>query len=190
MKHFFAGLILALTVIFSSTAMAQQSPNYARSGFYFGAGALYAIEYFDTSSTRAVDNDAGFNFRAGYRFSPHIAIEGMGERVDKFEFSDRLGGGVDTWTATLNGKAFLLTDRFQPYGLFGIGYMRADSTISDPIFGIGGTNTDLTFRFGGGVDTYLTEHMIANFEITYVNPTDTVSDFDYLSLGGGIQFRF
>ena len=132
----------------------------------------------------------GFNFRVGYRIIPHFAIEAMGERVDKFDLTNAQGKDIDTWTGTINGKAFILTDRFQPYGLFGVGFMRAHATFIDSIFGSSGSDTDLALRFGGGLDSYITEHWVANLEISYVLPTGDVDGLDYISLGGGLQYRF
>jgi len=57
-------------------------------------------------------------------------------------------------------------------------------------FGSNETETDLAVRFGGALDSYITEHWVANLEITYVHPTGDVKDIDYFSFGGGIQYRF
>lgn len=57
-------------------------------------------------------------------------------------------------------------------------------------FGSNETETELAVRFGGALDSYITEHWVANLEITYVHPTGDVKDIDYFSFGGGIQYRF
>ena len=152
---------IGVSLMFLSPAFGEESSNYSRSGFYLGVGGLYAMENFDTGRGVDVDNGPGFNFRLGYRFHPNIAVEAMGERVDDFDLENAIGLNVDTWTGTVNGKAFLLTDRFQPYGLLGIGFMRAHSKIRSG-FNVDNDDTDLAYRFGGGLDSYITENWVVN----------------------------
>jgi len=182
---FTMGISLALL----SPVFAEDSTTYSRPGFYAGIGGLYAIENFDVDTGVEVDNAPGFNFRLGYRIIPNFAIEAMGERVDNFELKNAVGLEVDTWTGTLNGKVFFLTHRFQPYGLLGLGIMRFYAKLRQG-FGSNETETDLAIRYGGGLDSYITENWVANLEITYVLPTGDVKDVDYFSFGGGIQYRF
>ena len=118
---------------------------------------------------------------------PNFAVEAMGERVDAFDLKGFSGVEINTWVGTLNGKFFALTERFQPYGLLGIGAMRAELKVGS--FG-DVHDTDLAFRFGGGIDSYLTDTWVVNLEISYVRPTGDVGDINYISLGGGIQYRF
>jgi opacity protein-like surface antigen len=180
-------LSLALTFACISPSLAQEAANYGRSGFYLGGGGTYAIEDFNNTAGLNFKNGPGFNFRLGYRFHPNIAVEAMGERVDAFDLKGVSGVEINTWTGTLNGKFFALTGRFQPYGLVGIGAMRAQAKVS----GFGNTtDTDFAFRFGGGMDSYLTENWLINVEFSYVKPTGDVKDINYFSLGGGIQYRF
>ena len=47
-------------------------------------------------------------------------------------------------------------------------------------------NTDLAFRVGVGLDSYMTEHWLVNVEISNVNPTGDISGIIYYSLGGGV----
>ncbi len=192
---------LLMTVTFSlaflSPALAQESTDYSRSGVYGGIGGLYAIEDFDNTGPLEFKNAPGFNFRVGYRFHPNIAVEAMGERVDDFDLNVAKSGifrsvkaGIDTWTGTINGKFFALTNRFQPYGLFGLGVMKAEVKAKGPGGRAESDETDLAFRYGTGMDTYITEHWVFNMEISYVRPTGEVDDLNYYSLGGGIQYRF
>lgn len=185
-------LSVLLTIIFLtmvSPALAQESTNYSRPGFYLGAGGLYAIEDFDTGSRVGVDNEFGYNFRLGYRITPNIAIEVMGERVDGFDLTNAVGQSVDTWVGTANGKFFFFTDRFQPYLLAGLGAMHAQAEIRQG-FKVDSDVTGFAFRYGGGLDSYITEHWLVNLEISGVKPTGDTKNLDYFSLGGGIQYRF
>ena len=174
-------ILLVCIMLIPAFCWAGESGQYDQPGFYLGVGGLYAIENFDSGGFD-FDNGPGFNFRLGYRLAPHWAIEAMGERVDKFDIK---GGGlsIDTWTGTLNSKFFFLTNRFQPYGLFGLGFMRGHASSSV-------TETDLALRFGGGLDSYITEHWVVTTEVSYVLPTGDVDGVDYVSLGAGIQYRF
>ncbi len=185
----YRSLFIALTLSFAffSPVFAQDSSIYSRSGVYAGIGGVYAIEDFDFAQSSRIQNAAGFNFRLGYRFHPNMAIEAMGERVDPFDVDSFPGYELNTWTGTFNGKFFALTDRVQPYGLLGIGVMQAQG--KGPGFRTD-TETAMAFRYGGGIDFYLTEILVFNLETSYVAPTDDVRAFNYYTLGGGIQVRF
>ena len=183
-------ILLVCLMLIPTFCWADESGKYEQSGFYAGVGGLYAIENLETDSVVDVDNAAGFNFRIGYRLAPHWAIEAMVERVDEFDLMNAIGLDVDTWTGTLNGKFFVLTNQFQPYGLFGIGVMRMHSKIRPGFGSTSITETDMALRFGGGIDSYITEHWVVNTEVSYVLPTGDVDGTDYVSLGAGIQYRF
>ncbi len=180
-----------------SPAFAQDPSFHSRSGVYGGIGGLYAIEAFDNTGPLKFKSAPGFNFRLGYRFHPHIAVEVMGERVDAFDL-DLAGSGIsgsgeaeiNTWAGTLNGKFFALTGRVQPYGLLGIGVMQAELKATGPGGSVELDETDLAFRYGAGIDSYITEHWVFNLEASYVQPTEDVDNLNYYSLGGGIQYRF
>ena len=51
--------------------------------------------------------------------------------------------------------------------------------------------TAATVRFGGGIDLYVTEHILANFTVDYVFPTGQLyTELDYVSLQFGLDYRF
>lgn len=183
-----AGVLLGILLLTCGQAYGQDSPQYARPGFYLGGGGVYAIEDFDNTYGLHFENGPGFNGRLGYRFHPHIAIEAMIERVDAFDLKGLNGADINTWPGTLNGKFFALTERFQPYGLLGLGAMRAEANLP------GSANdfhdTDFALRGGAGLDSYMTKHWLVNMKISYVHPSGDVKDINYFSLGGGIQYRF
>ncbi|MCA9473209.1 MAG: porin family protein [Nitrospira sp.] len=174
----------------SALAMAQgneEHSEFARNGFYIGGGGMYALEEFNDTGVLSFKDSEGFNFRLGYRFHPHFAIEAEGERVIGFDLKQATLD-IETWTATLNAKVFALTGRIQPFGLVGIGAMTA--TADSSLLRSNITETGIAARFGGGADFYLTPNWLINAEITYVAPGGDVDDLDYVALGGGIQFRF
>jgi opacity protein-like surface antigen len=49
---------------------------------------------------------------------------------------------------------------------------------------------DFGFRAGGGIDLYLTEHFLLNWEATAVIPTGKLNEMNYFSFSWGIQYRF
>ncbi|WP_447969573.1 outer membrane beta-barrel protein [Nitrospira sp. M1] len=177
----------------ASIAFAEESSDFARKGFYIGAGGIYAIEKFNRTGPLSFDDVAGFNLRAGYRLHPHIAIEAQGERTTGFGVK-QFKGDIETWTATLNSKFFALTGRVQPYGLLGVGAMNATTdgflVFADSNGRPSRNETDVVFRYGGGVDFYLTENWVIDIEGAYVDPRGDINFINYISVGGGLQYRF
>ncbi len=49
---------------------------------------------------------------------------------------------------------------------------------------------DFGFRAGGGIDFYLNEHLVLNWEATAVIPTGKLDTLNYYSFGWGIEYRF
>ena len=163
----------------------------SRSGFYASAGGLYAVEDFDSSSRLNFDNAPGFNLRLGYRIHPHFAVEAMGERADAFnnhlssielarfgapgDASDfKIRNEVNTWAGRVNGKVFASTGRFQPYLLAGVGFVQAEFQTKASVTGREAASGKfnrfgLAFRYGAGLDAYLTENWVAFLEYSYVH---------------------
>lgn len=187
MKKFIGVLSICVIGLCSSMASAEDSSNFARNGAYIGVGGIYAHELFDDNGDFFKDS-AGFNARLGYRFHPNIAIEAEGERVIGFDLKGTKAD-VETWVATINGKFFALTGQVQPFLLVGVGAMVATADFNTNGFS-NNTETDVVGRIGGGVDAYVTENWLVNFEVSYVSPRGDVDDVDYLGVGGGIQYRF
>ena len=187
MKRFIFCLGLSLAILGSSVVYAGGSSDYSRNGVYIGAGGMYAIENFSDTGGLSFDDSAGFNFRLGYRLHPHIAIEAEGERAIGFDLKQATLD-IETWMATLNAKVFAFTGRIQPFGIIGIGAMNAKA--DSPLLISSVNETDLAFRFGGGSDFYVTKNWVVNLEGSYVLPTGDVQDVNYISLGGGLQYRF
>lgn len=121
------------------------------------------------------------------------------------------------FVVTANLKFYVFKGRFQPFLVGGVGAMRgAFRQIDDrpPIpkvtrlpsaFTANLTNqetcaldatcnkqyTEMTARFGGGFDYYVTEHIVANATFDYVYPTGQLhKQFDYISLSFGAGYRF
>ncbi len=196
MKKILSMMCMCLMSLSVSMAMAQESQEsseFARKGFYVGAGGIYAIENFNRTGSLSFDDSLGFNLRLGYRLHPHIAVEAAGEKTLGFDVK-QFNGDIETWVATINGKFFALTGQVQPYALVGVGAMNATTDGLLILVGSNGqpsTNeTDVAFRYGAGVDTYITKNWVVNLEGSYVNPRRDVGALEYFAIGGGLQYRF
>ena len=67
--------------------------------------------------------------------------------------------------------------------------MQASFKDTDSV-GIDRTETDLAVRFGCGLDFVVTRHIVATIGVDYVMPFLDLEDLDYVSYGGGLQYRF
>lgn len=168
-------------------------PDYARPGVYVGAGA-HGIEFTDLGLGSGVDSDvgAGFNVFAGYRIHRYVAAELEFEMFPETDI-DASGFGtfadLETWAITANAKVFPLNGRLQPFALVGLGVLHGK--LEDSVgLGLDESDADFAARFGGGVDAYVTENVVVWVRSTYVLPAGGVDDLDYVSFGGGLQFRF
>ena len=189
----------------------EEEADFGRTGFYIGVGGALThlmeaedrIE--DEISGRglgSVDADVktsyGLNGRGGYRFHTHFAAELEIDWHSPFSADIELGlkdvvtAEVEPLVFTANTKGYLFKDRFQPYAVVGIGLMTADLNIKNSSgFRVAEERfTGFAARFGGGVDLYITEHIVVNAEIRYVLPTGDVKDLDMISLGWALQYRF
>jgi len=167
------------------------------------------------------DETFGFTGRVGYRCHPYVSVELQFESLDNFDGSiveteNPLTGGapmngnppdslrglelrLETLVFTTNVKVHLLTGRYQPFVLAGAGFMRMEGKVQGVT---GGTiagfapqervrRVDLAMRFGGGIDIYLTENVVASAEVSYLlMPTGRLDNLDYYSIGVGLQYRF
>ena len=106
-----------------------------------------------------------------------VDIDGLGKIAE-----------IQTWALTGNAKVFVLTGRTQPYALIGIGVLEAELEFVGA--GLSQTESGFAVRFGGGLDFYITENVVASAGVDYVLPTGDVEDLDYVSFGAGIQYRF
>jgi opacity protein-like surface antigen len=170
------------------------SKRYDQRGAYFGLGALYAVETFDSSVPIDLDididgaNTGGLDVRAGYRASSRIAGELLFQYYDQFGLEYTLPGEPTVkeffggWSLTGNAKLFALQGRIQPYAVLGLGALVLDREA--------GNDAAFAARFGAGLDFYLTPHWVLDTELGYVLPTGSLSDFPILAIGLGAQYRF
>src|SRR4029079_14142793 len=120
------------------------------------------------------------------------AIEAVGEWFSEFDndgraqIARRLNQAVphhtdhyDGWAATLNFKGYLLTGRYQPYIVVGLGYMEIDGHGVPDKSGPGG---DFSTRYGIGMDACITEHIAIGPEVAYVLPFHDVNNMDLITV--------
>ncbi len=190
---------------------------------------IYSTDFGDLD-----DHDAfGFTGRGGYRCHPRVSVElqadwfddlGGGSIVETGEtpvivttsmgpLSDSLRNfkfDLESLVMTTNVKGHLMTGRYQPFVLAGLGFMRmeskardvtpnADATtevcqpaLTDPCHAPQASDrrVEIAMRFGGGLDFYLTENVVFSAEGSYLMPTGKLDGLDYYTFSLGLQYRF
>jgi opacity protein-like surface antigen len=186
------------------------APDTARSGWYLGLGGIFAIEdiSFNTTQLKMVppeppatdpkfDNSGGVDFRAGYRMSPHWALEfdyqwqaGFDSSNPAVKLPGTEGVEIDTHLLSLNAKLFGATGRWQPYGLLGASLLVFNKEIVDLKPKPWDIDYGFAPRFGLGIDYCATEHWVLTLEGTYIVPVGVLDGANMGSVGAGFQYRF
>jgi opacity protein-like surface antigen len=194
--------------------------DFSRSGFYLGVGGAYGINFFDDVLESAaldegldisVKDTGGVNARVGYRVASWFAVEAMYEWMDNFKIKvneviglppELLGASVDyrTHTVSVNAKFVLPTWRLHPYLYLGIGGQYYDLDATGTFANLGFDFSEKGWAFAGrpgvGVDAYITKNIVLNVEASGVlatsNPSTIpdIGDMFYVTVGGGLQYRF
>lgn len=176
---------------------AETEIDYAAPGAYIGAGGIYAVELFsqgDRNSTPVaynkdggdVDNSGGFYVEAGYRILPNLAVDARYSYYNEFDADP---GQIDAWSLTANAKGYILTGRFQPYVLVGLGYLAGNGSGGNQA-AVANPGDGFMMRFGGGFDGYITEHLSMGPEIAYVMPFGGASNLDMIEISAGLKYKF
>ena len=169
---------------------------------YAAPGQLISIGPVDVKDSNGVD------LRLGRRLNPNVAVELQFE-YQRFDATIEEWARIETQTlaVTVNLKLPILTGRVQPYGLLGGGFIYAHPSEVFPIEDIlaSRNSSDPTkyneivdardfgalFRLGAGVDYYLTDHVYAMAEATWVvTQGKDVDDIRYISYSLGLGYRF
>lgn len=198
-------IFMALIGFLSAPARAG---DFSRDGWYAGLnyaqGFNFITEAIDTRTGGKLDTKGtwGFDMRGGYRFFSWFALEANYEYMNAFK-TDGFLGSTDIRSSTITvGPKFLLPFwRVQPYFLLGFGAQHAnlDFNSDRPLLiddGSGG-GWNGAIRPALGLDIYATPHLVVNVELASVlvagkfeNKEMSFSDPIYLSIGGGLQYRF
>jgi opacity protein-like surface antigen len=193
----------------SSHARAEQGPgsggDYDRSGFHTGIGGVYAFENtgYDADSLGVgaafsgnfdprFDDSAGVEVTAGYRFHPRFDLAFQYQWLEGFD-STRGDPALelDTHRLLISGRLFLLTGRWQPYALAGVGALIVNTEIVNDNFDKPyDVDVGAAFLFGGGLDFYATRSWVVAVEGSYLVPTGPVGKAKYGTLGVALRYRF
>jgi opacity protein-like surface antigen len=178
-------LWLALSSFICGAALAQ-GDDYSRTGGYIAIGGVYAIEQFD-SGPLDFSNGGGIEARVGYRGHRYASVEA--QLHWSTGYSEEIFGediDVDLVMLTANARLHAPLGAFQPYALAGIGglYARAEAA------GESIDDTGFAFRVGGGLEFYATPNVVLDLGLTYVVTDGDVDGLDFLTIGGGIGYRF
>lgn len=192
-------LCLLLAAPLAGAARADShDPAYLDAGGYLVLGGTVGIDQavedeIEDLVAADIDVDAGVGLKAkaGYRAPDFISGELEIEYIAPFDVSVN---GTDALeleyaTVTLNARPFLALGRLQPFAIVGVGFMYAhfEDTVG---FGLEDDTTEAAFRFGGGADLFVTEHLAVTTDVTYVLPLGDLDEFDYLSIGWGLKYQF
>lgn len=186
-------LLAAVMVLIALSINAEAGP--AESGFYFGGGASYAWENFDTDDIEDlgfnvdVDDTWGLNAFAGYRFTRYFAWEGNFNWYDDFDVeANGFDFEVKIWTLMLDLKAMVpvYNDRLVPYLRIGGGYMDAEID-SGPVDEDEG---DFAWNLGGGIDFFVTDRISLGLDGKYVWGTGDLDELEYFVGTASVAFHF
>jgi opacity protein-like surface antigen len=169
---------------FASVASAQQTSGYARNGLELGAGFGLAGEDFSLDNL-SFDDTAAANMIVGYRFHPHLGVEGRFEHTFNFD-ANVSGVRATVWSLTANGLVYFTTGQFQPYFELGIGVGQGELDFR----GTNSNTTDAMGRVGLGLDSYVTPNIAIAAEFGYDFGFGDLSNFNYWTMGAQFKYRF
>ncbi|MCP5041037.1 MAG: porin family protein [bacterium] len=193
--------VAVAALLFAPLAGAEpsdQEADFARSGIYLQLGAAGSFHTGLEDDSEDVisgvvdidaDTPAGVDFHGGYRLGRYVAAELNAQwfAAADIEVEGFRSYRLDTWNLTGGVKAYPLAGRYQPFGHVGVGVMQADlkgrGLLPDR------KSLDVIFRFGGGLDIYITKHFAVVTEMSYVLPIGEVEGLDQITFGGGLMWR-
>lgn len=184
--------VACLSMLPLASAAQETSPASRVGGSYVGVGFSYGSENFDRNDASNIDDAQGGVFWLGYRLSSAWAIETQVEYLTGFDLTVAgQDGGGQYVAATLNAKIFplstILPEVVEPF-LFagaGAGRVQVSSGLLSTIEEIG-----FIARFGGGVDFYVLPNVALQASTSYVQGTQDLQNFNYVSTVAGVQYSF
>lgn len=177
----FATTVSAALLAGWATCAVAADDEYGRSGPYLSASALYSFAEFDGNNTSEADGSWGYSLAGGYRFNEYFALEVDWEQMPAY---DDGGGNADTWIIGVNGKLYPFHGIIQPFAVLGAGYTGVDDHAANK------DSTNAGFRFGGGVDFYITRNWAITAEADYLMPVGGLSDYGQVPVSLGVTYRF
>jgi opacity protein-like surface antigen len=186
--------------------------GFDRRGWLAGLRGSYALQTFEDdveselrklipSASVSVDDSFAISGHAGYRCDPRVSADVQVEWIEEFDADASVAGlgtvasiTAESLVVTANAKGYLLTGRFQPFLLFGLGGMTVEFEARDHVgagLRVSEHEEGFATRFGGGLDVYATKNLVVTMGVDYLLPFGKdVEDFDFLSIGGGVEYRF
>jgi hypothetical protein len=189
---------MIFTFSLAGVGAALAEGEYVQTGPYVGAAFAIGWENFRGSSDFATS--PGFDARLGWRVTRIFSVELEGEYMNEFSTTSSgvIGNDVRIWTlgGNLKGSANLervaWLARVQPFGLLGFGFYNSKEEIRLP--GIIPKYTrehyDAMAKVGGGVDVYITPHIILTADARYNFIFRGNAALDYISATFGAAYRF
>lgn len=183
------GLLSGLAVVMLSLPAAaleaeeEEEIDYQRTAWYLVGSVAFADTLFDNQPN--FGTGWGFQFRGGFRAIEHFAVELEYEYFGHLLTRDGSPRAkVELNAFTVNTKIPFFSGQLQPFIHYGLGaiFVSSDLELSNP--------SDFAMRFGGGLDIYLTDHIILNTTIDYLRGFGDVDDYRWLSISAGVGYRF
>ena len=149
------GVALVLTL---ATAAHAKKPNYKHLGPYMQLNGGFQV------ITHDGDVQAQLSGKVGIDIIDHVALEAQ------FEGSR----DVERVVVTFQQRSKILTGRWQPFVVYGIGFGR-DTTE--------GGGTGVALRFGGGLDYMISKNLSIGLDTSFVVIANDLHDYGSFSLG-------
>jgi opacity protein-like surface antigen len=199
-------ILIVLSVLLSTSPASAEDGEFGRPGGYISAGVSGALQAFNGDAGSIADVvDFGtaliIGGRIGYRANKFIAIEGVLDySITGFKVEVPGAGSIEARSLVGMGNVKLYPGdwRVQPFAMGGLGVVvgATDCTLTNGTaiacssIGLADQETVFGGRVGGGLDFYLTRNLALSGEVAYVIPTDALSEFAFLTVGGQVLIRF
>jgi hypothetical protein len=195
-------IALISCMLLSGTATAAGAGDFARPGPYIGVGFGAGWDFLEDAIEGVIPElqvGTGWsaNARVGYRVTSWFAAEALYEGIYDLDmkFNDLKFAETSLHSILGNFKFILPTWRMHPY--IGLGFGTQYGTFKDVAGILNTSRWDFVFRPSLGLDSYVTESWVINFEIApsirfadYGNIPSETTDNVSLTFSGGLQYRF
>ena len=197
MKKIFALLLIALSMSVSESAWAR-SVNRTSAPDRLGKWDMGIG--ISAAANDGVDDAAYVSGSVSYGVTPYIAlgVEAGWQEADGSDFNDESIGVVPVLFDVIV-RWPNLHESIVPYGILGLGAIGVYATNENGAGARQGDDSDDTgfgWKLGGGIDWFLNERWIFNFEFAYLSadvdvPTASVSsDYDFWTVGVALKYVF
>ncbi len=173
---------LGLLVGLAAPALAERDPD--DTGVYVSGGLLISVPTLQDVGSVDFNAAVGGDAAVGYRVLSPLAVQLRGAWLGTgfgAEDPDAAGTNVNAATITLDTKLFLMTDKLQPFALFGFGGMwgKFDVPAVSPEES---KEWSSVVRFGGGVDYWIDTNTFISCGAYYALPQQKNSDIRYVEI--------